>query len=195
MNSPDAAPATKAGPNPLQLRVALLLTQPTTYFGLGLLILVLDFFTGPFLLFPILFVIPVTLAAWFCSGALAHTLAILLPVGRFLIAWMVEQNAPLPFLIANFFIRVAVLLFISYLVARTRRQTRELERRVQDLVQMCAWSRTVEYQGEWLTFEQYLLRRFNINTTHGISPTEAKKLFGEATTAAAAERQAVAERR
>ena len=51
--------------------------------------------------------------------------------------------------------------------------------RVSDLVTMCAWTRTVEYQGEWISFEQYLLRRFNINTSHGISPAEAQKIFGE----------------
>jgi hypothetical protein len=47
--------------------------------------------------------------------------------------------------------------------------------RLQELVTVCAWSRTVEYQGEWLSFEEYLLRRFNLNTSHGISPSEAEK--------------------
>ena len=49
--------------------------------------------------------------------------------------------------------------------------------KAQSLVTVCAWSRTVEYQGEWLSFEQYLLRRFNLNTSHGISPAEAGKAF------------------
>ncbi len=55
---------------------------------------------------------------------------------------------------------------------------RRLER-LQNLVTVCAWSRTVEYQGEWLSFEEYLRRRFNLNTSHGISPEEVKKAFGE----------------
>lgn len=50
--------------------------------------------------------------------------------------------------------------------------------RLQGLVTVCAWSRTVEYQGEWLSFEEYLLRRFNLNTSHGISPAEAEKTLG-----------------
>ncbi len=33
----------------------------------------------------------------------------------------------------------------------------------------------VEYQGEWISFEEYLKRRFNIGTTHGMSPAEARK--------------------
>lgn len=44
------------------------------------------------------------------------------------------------------------------------------------LVRMCAWSRTIEYEGKWLSFEEYLGRRFNVDITHGISPNEAAKL-------------------
>lgn len=51
--------------------------------------------------------------------------------------------------------------------------------KMQNLVTMCAWSRTVEYNGEWLSFEQYLLKRFDVNTSHGISPAEAEKVFAE----------------
>lgn len=44
------------------------------------------------------------------------------------------------------------------------------------LVKICAWSQTIEYQGEWISFDRYLARRFGIDTTHGISPDEAEKL-------------------
>lgn len=49
--------------------------------------------------------------------------------------------------------------------------------RAQGLITVCAWSRTVEYDGEWLSFEQYLLRRFNVNTSHGLSPAEMEKVL------------------
>lgn len=154
------------------------LQRPSTYAAMGLVILLLDLVTGPYLLFPIFFVFPVALAAWFCGARLAYALAFLLPLGRFLIAEYVDTPSPMVFIMANGLIRVAVLVFIAFLVSRTARQTRELEERVNDLVTMCAWSRTVEYQGEWISFEKYLLRRFNLNTSHGISPAEALKVFG-----------------
>jgi CHASE3 domain sensor protein len=47
---------------------------------------------------------------------------------------------------------------------------------VQELVKMCAWSQTIEYQGEWVSFSEYLARKFNIDTTHGISPDEVAKV-------------------
>jgi hypothetical protein len=37
-------------------------------------------------------------------------------------------------------------------------------------VTLCAWTRSVEYEGEWISFEEYLRRRFDISTTHGIAP-------------------------
>jgi CHASE3 domain sensor protein len=48
--------------------------------------------------------------------------------------------------------------------------------KLKSIVRMCAWSRTIEYEGEWISFERYLERRFNIDITHGISPPEAEKL-------------------
>jgi CHASE3 domain sensor protein len=48
-------------------------------------------------------------------------------------------------------------------------------KRIEPLVTICAWSRTIEYQGEWMSFEEYLKRRFDVQATHGISPGESKK--------------------
>lgn len=50
----------------------------------------------------------------------------------------------------------------------------------QRLVKMCAWSRTIEFQGTWMSFEEYLQRRFGLAVTHGISPAEAEKSMTEA---------------
>jgi len=62
------------------------LSRSSTFVVLGAAILLIDLFTGPLLQFPIFFVIPVTLSAWFCSPRLAYALAVLLPVGRLFIA-------------------------------------------------------------------------------------------------------------
>lgn len=51
--------------------------------------------------------------------------------------------------------------------------------RLENFVNICAWSRTIEYEGEWISFEQYLQRRFRIQTSHGISPEEAERIFSE----------------
>lgn len=45
------------------------------------------------------------------------------------------------------------------------------------LVTVCAWSRMIQFKGEWLTLEEYLARRFNVSVTHGISPRELDVLM------------------
>ncbi len=37
-------------------------------------------------------------------------------------------------------------------------------------VTLCAWTRTVRYEGKWISVEAYLERRYGVITTHGISP-------------------------
>lgn len=49
-----------------------------------------------------------------------------------------------------------------------------------ELVTLCAWTRTVRYQGEWVSVEVYLERRFGIITSHGISPAGEAILEGKA---------------
>jgi hypothetical protein len=154
------------------------LSRTSTHLAFGAAILLLDLFASDFLLFPILFVLPVALSAWFCNARLAYALAVLLPLGRLLTDEFVHHSSPFVYIVANCAIRIAVLALLAFLISRTARQTRALEQRVQSLVTVCAWSRTVEYEGEWISFEKYLLRRFNVNTSHGISPAEAEKVFG-----------------
>ena len=64
-------------------------------------------------------------------------------------------------------------LFVLYLLRRLSK--------VEPIVNMCATSRTIEYGGEWLSFEEYLKRRFNIETSHGMSPSEFERLRMERT--------------
>ncbi len=172
------APTSSSAVSRLKRFATWALPRTVTHVFVGIAILLLDLVTGPYLLFPILFVIPVALAAWYCGPRLAYALAVLLPLGRFFIAEFVDHPSPVVFMAANCLIRIAVLACMAFLVSRTARQTRELEDRVNALVTVCAWSRTVEYEGDWISFDKYLLKRFNVNTSHGISPAEAEKVFG-----------------
>jgi hypothetical protein len=157
--------------------LARILAHPAPHVMFGGVVLLLDLLTGPYLQFPILFVIPVCLAAWFDQPRLAYALALLLPLGRSAIAYGVDQPSPLPFIAANAAVRMLVLGLLAFLVVRMAQHARALRARVTDLARMCAWSRTVEYQGEWLSFEEYLKRRFNVQTTHGIAPDQSERLL------------------
>ncbi len=58
---------------------------------------------------------------------------------------------------------LAVMLIALLVIARGAEHYR-------NLVTLCAWTRSVEYEGEWISFEEYLRRKFDISSTHGISP-------------------------
>jgi GAF domain-containing protein len=56
--------------------------------------------------------------------------------------------------------------------------------RQQDLVRICAWSRRLEFEGRWLTTEEYLRRRFGLEVTHGMSQEALNGLVNSAEAAA-----------
>ncbi len=58
------------------------LQQPVTSISLAALCLVLDFLMGPYIAFPITYIIPVAVSAWFCRSYYAYFLAILQPLIR-----------------------------------------------------------------------------------------------------------------
>jgi CHASE3 domain sensor protein len=49
------------------------------------------------------------------------------------------------------------------------------------MVTVCAWTRRVLWEGEWITFEEYLIKRFDVRCTHGICDEAAAKMKAEAT--------------
>jgi CHASE3 domain sensor protein len=51
--------------------------------------------------------------------------------------------------------------------------------RLRSFVTVCAWSRTIQYEGKWITFEEYMHRRFGFRITHGINPDEAERLMDQ----------------
>jgi hypothetical protein len=53
---------------------------------------------------------------------------------------------------------------------------RRLER-MQEMIKICAWSKLIEFEGEWLSIEDYLMRRFKAQISHGMSDIEAKKML------------------
>ncbi len=68
-------------------------------------------------------------------------------------------------------VAVAVLLAgaVTWVVIRRLHQ-------LEGLIKVCAWTQRVQWQGQWITFEEYLAKRFNIHCTHGISDEAAQQL-------------------
>ena len=45
------------------------------------------------------------------------------------------------------------------------------------MIKICSWSKLIEYEGEWISIEDYLTRRFHVQISHGMSDVEAKRML------------------
>jgi hypothetical protein len=156
-----------------------LLPRPLTHILSGVAILFVDYFTGAFLQFPFLFILPVTLSAWFCSRRLAYALAVLLPAGRFLIAEFVERPGQTVHNGANGLIRILVLGLMVFLVDRVVRQAQHIKV-LRGLLPICIWcNRIRNEQNEWVKLESYVVKHSDTSFTHGCCPECAKEQYGK----------------
>jgi signal transduction histidine kinase len=149
---------------------------------LALLVLLADYFTGPVLLFPIFYILPVMFAAWHRGLALALPLAVFMPLARvfFKYLWAVPYLEIYP--IINTIDRVIILMLLAFLTERVARQVRQLTREVEQLtgiLPICAICKKIRSNGQWVQIEQYISERSEAEFTHGYCPVCAEKHFGE----------------
>lgn len=150
---------------------------------IALVVLVIDYYTGKNIRFPILYIIPIGIAAWGNKKTIAYSLAITLSLARlgFNFPWL--ETSSLFSASINTIIRIFVLLLFAYLVARTARQTRELTRKVnllEGILPICASCKKIRNdKGEYEQIERYISKRSEAEFSHGICPECAKKLYPE----------------
>ncbi len=69
-----------------------------------------------------------------------------------------------------------LILFVWWIVyALTRRLLARLHY-LEGMLRVCAWCRKVGHNGEWMRLEEYFVRGFEIETTHGMCPDCMKKM-------------------
>jgi len=151
-----------------------LLALPLTQIVLAVIFLALDLVGGPYVQFPIAYVLPVALAAHFSNPRLSCCLAVLQPLARlgFIFVW----DAPwsLTISIINVIIRITVLLVIAYFVNRTTRLAREVKR-LEGLLPICSFCKKIRTeQNEWQRIETYISKHSQADFTHGICPECAR---------------------
>jgi hypothetical protein len=155
------------------------LRQPITSIGLAIFCLALDFFIGPLIIFPITFILPVIVAAWFCRSYYAYALAIVQPLVRFgfTFDWQLPWGVAVS--IINTAIRIIVLALIAYLVARTARQTRELAKRInllEGILPICSLCKKIrDEQNHWQPVEVYVSNRSEASFSHSLCPDCLKR--------------------
>lgn len=149
---------------------------------LSAIILVADYFCGPELLFPILFIFPVMLAAWNCARGDAVGIAIFLSAARFGSELLREPALSFGPDLLNSTIRGVVLVGLAVLVSRVARQNGQLARRVKQLeglIPICAHcKRILDEEKHWTRLETYIVEHSAAEFTHGVCPECARVHYG-----------------
>jgi hypothetical protein len=154
------------------------------WLGFSILLIIADYFAGPFIQFPITYLIPVTLASWYNGRWWGLVFAVILPMVRFVFniaAWSIPWTTTEATI--NALIRIIVLSSFAIIIDRTARQTAALSKEVQmleGLLPICSHCKKIRDQNdEWQVMEKYIMARSAATFTHGICPECLQKFYGD----------------
>ncbi|MEW6490607.1 MAG: hypothetical protein AB1578_22180 [Thermodesulfobacteriota bacterium] len=151
--------------------------------AVALLVLAADYATGPRIHFPILYVLPVALAARGGSRTAGLLLAAAMPLARlaFLGPWGVPWRAGEE--AANAAVTFLVLGGFAYLAHANALQTRALRREVKvlrGLLPICSFCKKIrDGEGAWQPLERFIGERSEAEFTHGVCPECIEEHYGQ----------------
>ncbi|MBU4261057.1 MAG: hypothetical protein KKC76_04150 [Proteobacteria bacterium] len=147
------------------------------------IVLAVDYATGKAVQFPILYILPVGLAAWSNKRGTAYAITILLPLARVLFHFPWLKMETMPVSVLNSLIRIIVLAIFAYLLDKMASQTRELRKKVkvlEGILPICASCKRIRNEkGEYEQMEKYVIEHSEASFSHGICNECAKKLYPE----------------
>jgi len=146
-------------------------------------ILAADIVTGPYIQFPILFVIPVGLGAWYLNRGAGIISALVLVGCRFGIAITLEENVIPDWAAAvNAGIRLIVLVGLAVLLVAAR-EKRALALRVhilEGILPICSFCKKIRRpDGVWEQIETYVSNRSDARFSHSFCEACGRKHYGE----------------
>ena len=142
-------------------------------------ILILDYVTGPFIQFPILFVLPVAVATVRHGFAVGSSVAGILPLVRlsFFLRWELPSSWALEWIDTG--VDVAVLVGVSGLIHYITRQQRQI-RVLEGMLPICAFCKRIRDEGgHWRQLESYITRRSHAQFSHTYCEECAQKHYPE----------------
>lgn len=138
-----------------------------------------DYSSGPFVQFPFLFLIPISLAAWYSGWQTAVALAITLPLARLLFAellWSVPW--PLAVTLVNTAVKAFVFVVFALVVDRIARLQREVKI-LRGFLPICSYCKKIRSEtGSWQQLEQYISDHSEAHFTHSLCPSCQSEHYG-----------------
>ena len=148
--------------------------------------LAIDHFTSTAQHFPVGYILPVILAAWYSGKWPAVGLAIAFPVLRLLfMVRTLDRPDEMASLAFPTVFRGVVIIILALWFARLAEFERSLERRVkvlEGLVPICSFCKNIRNEaGEWERLEKYISRRSAAEFSHGVCPSCNEKHYAGVT--------------
>lgn len=134
--------------------------------------LALDIATGPYIQFPITFIIPVSLAAWHLGRWAGIGFAVVLVAARLGLAVTVDAaTIPHPAAVINALIRLVMLVGLA-IATETLQHRRALAARVcvlEGILPICSFCKKIRRtDGDWEQIEAYVSRHSDAHFSHGL---------------------------
>jgi hypothetical protein len=148
--------------------------NPLWWIALGAGMLVIDHFGGPAAQYPVMYAVPVVLAAWYSGEWPALALAISVPLLR-LVFLVAQTAAPIDvrLLLLTLF-RGVIIAFLGIWFTRLADLERALERRVkvlEGMLAICAFCKKIRNEaGDWEQLEGFISRKSEAEFSHGVCP-------------------------
>jgi hypothetical protein len=155
--------------------------------SLASLILVswIDWVTGYEFLFFVFYFVPVAICAWHLGRVSTLAISFLCGVSWVVVDWLSAHHYTVELLrYGNGLTCFLAFAIIGLVVNSLRRSMRELAQALEDVKRtseevrklqsqlqvVCAWTKRIRIDGKWLSLEQFLASKLNVQVSHGISP-------------------------
>ena len=141
----------------------------------AVLVLAADYLVGVDSQFPVLYVVPVALAAWYSDRWTAVALAIAVPIFHILLILIVMGRTEGAILLATMTAaRGIVILVMGLWFARLAEHERQLLRyvvKLEGLLSICSVCKSIRNEtGRWEPLETFISTRSDADFTHGLCP-------------------------
>jgi K+-sensing histidine kinase KdpD len=148
--------------------------NPVWWIPIAAVLLWLDYISSAYIQLPLLYALPVILAAWYSGPWTGLSLAIVVPVAHVaFLAIRPEDTAVLATVMTP--IRGVVVAFVALWFARLAEHERDLQREIRalkGLLPICSFCKNIRNEaGEWELLERFITRRSEAQFTHGLCPS------------------------
>lgn len=156
---------------------------PICWILLSIAVLIGDFFAGPYVQFPILFLVPVSLASWYSGRRWGFVLAAAMPVIRFSYVILWNNESVFFELAVNNIIRIMVLSLFAFFLDRTSLERKALSKQIrmlEGLLTVCSCCKRIQNEKEqWEPMEKYISEHSEADFSHGLCPECLEKYYGK----------------